>query len=260
MPKPQKQDRLILGTWSQVASAEVVDMVGLNGFEFTIVDIEHGFFGLETAENLFRACAAVGLEPWIRVPSLDPTIIGKALDSGARAVVVSGIASAQDAETAVRATRFGPRGLRGACPCVRAGGHFIRDWKGYVDREESGTGAVLLVETREGLEAFDEIAKVPDVRAFLVGPFDLSVSLGHEGDYLHAEVQESVQFMVRRAMEAGIPVVVPVFSPDLDEARRQLGGWYARGVRRFVVGTDKILISDQFARYSGALRVLEATA
>lgn len=249
-----KRDRPALGTWSQIGSPEVVDMIGLSGFEFAIVDIEHGYFGLETAENLFRACNAVGIAPWIRVPAVDRVIIGKALDCGAQAVVVPGVSSPADAEIAVAATRYAPRGIRGGCPCVRSGGHYIRDWKGYVDRTETQTGAILLVESRAGLDRFEEIVRVPGILAVLVGPFDLSLSLGHEGDYDHPEVQEAVTYMVRHAIEQGVPVVYPVFSPHLEQARDQLNHWYEMGVRTFVVGTDKLLIADQFSRYCTGLR------
>jgi 4-hydroxy-2-oxoheptanedioate aldolase len=58
-----------LGTWSQIMSAEVIDMLGASGLDFTIVDCEHGAFGIETAENLFRACDANGLVPIVRAPT-----------------------------------------------------------------------------------------------------------------------------------------------------------------------------------------------
>jgi 4-hydroxy-2-oxoheptanedioate aldolase len=243
----------ILGTWTQVASAEVVDIVGLAGFAFTIVDVEHGYFGLETAENLIRACDAARIEPWVRVPSVDPVLIGKALDCGARRVVVPGVGSAAQAATAVAAGRYGPEGTRGACPCVRAGGHYIRDWRAHVARSHAGTGIVLLVESRAGLEAFDAILATPGLQGVMLGPFDLSVSMGHEGDWRHGEVQAALRSMLGRAQAAGIEVTVPVFSPELDDARAQMAGWRALGVERFVVGTDKILIADQFARYVAAL-------
>ena len=243
----------VLGTWSQVASPELIDMLGEAGFAFTIIDVEHGYFGLETAENLFRACKAAGLEPWVRVPTLDPVLIGKALDCGARSVVVPGIASAEAARQAVAAGRFAPEGTRGACPCVRAGGHFIRDWDAYVHRQHTQTGVVLLVETAAGVAAFDDIIATGGVQSILLGPFDLSVSLEHGGDYQHPAVQEALLSMHQRAATRGLEVIVPVFSPDLADARAQLAAWRERGVRRFVVGTDKILISDQFARYRAAL-------
>lgn len=245
-----RSENLVLGTWSQIASPEVIDIVGASGFAFTIIDCEHGYFGLETAENLIRACNAARIAPWVRAPKLDPQFIGKALDCGAQYVVVPGISSGEQAAEAVAAGRFAPVGTRGACPCVRAGDHYIRDWKAYARRQHAETGVIALVETRAGLDDFDRIIATPGLAGLLVGPFDLSVSLGLEGDYLHPTVQDAVRSMIARAREHGVPVIMPVFSPDLDRAKGQLDQWRDQGLTVFVVGTDKILLADQMTRYT----------
>ncbi|MBK1659871.1 aldolase/citrate lyase family protein [Paracraurococcus ruber] len=135
------------------------------------------FIGLETAEALFRACDANGMVPLVRAPGLDPRWIGRALDAGAAAVRVPGIGSAVGAAAAVAATRFVPSGTRGACPCIRAGGHLVRDCRGF-EAAEAAKGAIALVETRAGLVHIEAICATPGLLVLLIGPFDLSVSLG----------------------------------------------------------------------------------
>ncbi|MGP1255623.1 MAG: HpcH/HpaI aldolase family protein [Kiloniellales bacterium] len=242
-----------LGTWSQIAAPEMIDLVGLNGFDFTIIDCEHGFFGMETAENLARAADAVGIAAAVRVAANEPTTIMKALDAGIRHVVVPNLATAEEAARAVAATRFGPHGLRGACPCCRSGGHFIRNWKDYVAEEEARVGAIGLVETKEGYKNFAEICRNSDMTAFMFGPFDLSVSLGLEGNWRHEQVQSAVREMVDRALEGGHRVMMPVFSPDRQECRQMIDDWVSRGVRCFVVGSDKILVASSFSAWTEAL-------
>lgn len=246
-------DDIVLGTWSQIAAPEMVDLIGLNGFRFTIIDCEHGFFGLETAENLARAADAVGIASAVRVPANDPVYIMKALDAGIRHVVVPNLSSRQEAEQAVGATRFAPHGLRGACPCCRSGGHFIRNWQDYVAEEEARVGAIALVETRQGYENFAEIAAVRDLAAIMLGPFDLSVSMGLEGDWRDERVAGAVREMVDHAVGLGHQVMMPVFSPDPAECRSLIGDWRERGVKTFVVGSDKILVADCFTGWTGAL-------
>jgi len=246
--------RPALGTWSQIASEECVDMLGHAGLDFTIVDCEHGAFGIERAERLVRACDANGLVPLVRAPAPDPVFVGQALDAGAAAVVAPGIASAEQARALVAASRFAPDGTRGACPCVRAGAHSIRDWRGYVARQRRDTGVIALVETRAGLDEIEAICAVEGLLALLIGPFDLSVSLGREGDYRHPEVQEAVGRMMAAASRNDLPVVAPVFDPDPAEARRQRDAWAERGADLFVVGTDKILFADAVSSYAAALR------
>jgi 4-hydroxy-2-oxoheptanedioate aldolase len=245
--------RPALGTWSQIASEECVDMLGGAGLDFTIIDCEHGAFGIETAERLIRACDANGLVPLVRVLAADPALVGQALDAGAAAVVVPGVASAAEARMLVAATRFAPEGTRGACPCVRAGHHFIRDWRAYAGRQRAEVGVVALVETRAGLDAIEDICAVEGLLALLIGPFDLSVSLAHAGDYLHPEVQQAIDRMMEAAKFNSLPVIAPIFNPDAAEARRQQEAWIARGAHSFVIGTDKILFADAVRRYATAL-------
>lgn len=247
-------DRLSLGTWSQIAASEMVDLVGLNGFDFTIIDCEHGFFGMETAENLARAAEANKIAAAVRVPLNDPVVIMKALDAGIRHVVVPSLSSPEEAVRAVAATRFGPHGLRGACPCSRSGGHFVRDWRSYVESEEARVGAIGLVETLEGYNNFAGICGVRDMTAFMFGPFDLSVSMGLEGNWRHERVSSALRDMVDRAVDAGHRVIMPVFSPDKDECRQLLEEWRSRGIKSFVIGSDKILIASALSDWTESLR------
>jgi 4-hydroxy-2-oxoheptanedioate aldolase len=243
-----------LGTWSQIMSAEVIDMLGAAGLDFTIVDCEHGAFGIETAENLFRACDANGIVPIVRAPSPDPGFVGRALDAGAAAVLMPGIATAEQARAAVAAGRFAPEGTRGACPCVRAGGHYITDWRGYVGAQQRETGMMALVETAEGLSNIEAICAVEGLLALVIGPFDLSVSLGFQGDYRHRDVQAAIDRMLNAARKAKLTVVAPIFNPDIAEAKRQQEEWRVKGVSHFVVGTDKIIFANAVSRFSTALR------
>lgn len=244
--------RPALGTWTQVASAELVDILGDAGLDFAIVDCEHGAFDIAQAEGLFRACDAAGLVPLCRAPALDAGWIGRALDAGAQAVVVPGIASPEEAARAVAATRFAPEGTRGACPCVRAGGHFIRDWRAHTDAERA-KGVIALVETAAGLEQVEAICATPGLLGLVAGPFDLSVSMGFAGDYRHPRVQAGMDRMAAAARACGLPLIAPVFDPDPEEARRQRDAWTARGAGLFAVATDKILFSSAVRRYREAL-------
>ena len=235
--------RPALGTWSQMASAEAIDMIGAAGFDYTIIDCEHGFFGLETAEGLIRACDANGLVPLVRAPKADATWVSRALDAGAEAVVVPGIASAAMAAEMVRASRYAPEGTRSACPCIRAGQHYVRDWRAH-ETSERRKGVLALVETRDGLANVEAICATPGLLGLVAGPFDLAVSLGHHGDYLYAEVQAGLDRMLAAARRQELPVIAPVFTPDREEGRRQRARWQERGATMLVVATDKILFSE----------------
>jgi 4-hydroxy-2-oxoheptanedioate aldolase len=245
-------DREAVGTWTQIAAPDLIDMLGDAGFDFTIIDCEHGAFGIETAENLFRACDAAGIVSLCRAPGLDAAWIGRALDSGAAAVVVPGIDSAEAARRAVAATRFAPHGTRGACPCVRAGGHFIGDWKGHVDAEQQ-KGVIALVETMAGLDAVESIAATPGMLALMAGPFDLAVSMGLSGNWQDARIEAAMDRIAAAARAHALPLIAPVFDADPDVAAHRRAAWAARGARIFTVGTDKILFAVTARRYRAAM-------
>lgn len=248
-----ESEQTSLGTWTQIAAPELIDLIGLNGFSFTIIDCEHGVFGMETAENLARAADANDIACAVRVPRNDPVTIMKALDAGIRHVVVPNLSSGEEAARAVAATRFGPEGLRGACPCCRSGGHFIRNWQDYVAEEEARVGIIGLVETVAGHRAIEDICTTPGLRALMFGPFDLSVSMGLNGDWRNSKVHAAVESMVNSAVTARLPVIMPVFSPDASECKDLLSYWREKGVETFVIGSDKILIASSFATWTRTL-------
>jgi 4-hydroxy-2-oxoheptanedioate aldolase len=236
----------VIGTWAQLPHPEVVEILGGFGFDFAIVDLEHGHFGLERATDMLRACDAVGMAGVVRVR--DAGQIGAVLDAGASAVVVPAIASRGDAEGAVAATRYAPSGTRGACPCVRAAGQVVGDWARHEEAEPPG--AILLVETRAGLDAIEEIVAVPGAMALMLGPFDLSVSLGFRGDWRHEVVQAALSRMREAAGAAGLPVICPVFDRDPAVVAAGIATARSQGVRVFTVGTDKILLAETTRRWA----------
>ena len=244
---------ITLGTWSQIAAPEMVDLIGLNGFRFTIIDCEHGHFGIETAENLARAADANDIACAVRVSRNDPVEIMKALDAGIRHVVVPGVSSHEEAARAIAATRFAPEGVRGACPCCRSGGHYIRNWQDYVAAEEARVGVIALVESEEGYRNIRGIAAETGLTALMIGPFDLSVSMGHRGDWRHPRVVAAVREMIEIAVAAGHRVIMPVFSADKEECRALMKAYAGLGVASFVVGSDKILVASTFSEWTESL-------
>lgn len=243
-----QQPGRVLGTWTQFTDPDVIDLLGAAGFDFTIIDCEHGAFGIETTVHLVRACEAAGVAPLVRVPHGDTTMAYKALDAGAAGILSPGIASADEARRMVDATRFAPQGTRGACPIVRAASHSARAWPAVV-QQQAGVGVIAMIETRDGVAQARAICATPGLAALMVGPFDLSVSLGHGGDLTAPELGTAIDTLLAAAHAAGIAVWMPVFAPEQTALQSQLDHWSARGVRHFAVGADKIVVAAALARY-----------
>jgi len=251
-----RQGDLVTGTWAQVGSPETIEILGHSGFDFLIIDTEHGSFGVETAEPLVRAADAAGVPSIVRVADKNPTLIMKALDMGAQGIMVPQVSTKEDALRAVQAAKYPPLGNRGACPSIRAGNYMVEDWPRFADRSNNDTLVFLLVEGIEGVENFEEIVSVPGVDAVLPGPFDLSMALGVGGQMDHPLVVAKMEEMVRIAQDNGVATVSVVFDPDIESMASKTETWVKKGVRIVTVQTDKMMFSYIFRKVCGALEYL----
>jgi 4-hydroxy-2-oxoheptanedioate aldolase len=238
----------VLGTWTQFADPDLIDALGHAGFDYTIIDCEHGPFGIETAAQLIRACEAAGIAPLVRVPKGDTVSCYKALDAGAAGILAPCMESAEEALRMVDSTRFAPYGERGACPIVRSAHHSAAAWKDFAQQQE-GVGLIAMIESPEGVSQATAICATPGLKAVMLGPFDLSVAMGHAGDHQHPKVQQAMAQVLVAAHMAGCPVFVPVFAPEQAALQDQMGRWAALGIRYFAVGADKIIVSHAMAQY-----------
>ncbi len=244
----------LLGTWVHIGAPALVDILGTCDFDFLILDTQHSAMSMETVEDMARACAANGMVALVRVAANLPHLIGGALDLGAAGVIVPAISTRAQAEAAVSAARFGPTGERSACPMVRSAGHFTTDWRGFAERSDGETGIIMLVETPEGVENCEEIAKVPGIVALLAGPFDLAVAMGHGNNLRHPDVTNAISKLLDAAHKAGIPAIVPIFAPAAADCRESMEEWKQRGVRIFTVGGDTLFLANNVRAYVRQMR------
>ena len=163
-----------LGAWCMMPGALGVEAIASLGFDWVLVDMQHGCMEYETALEMIRAADASGLCPIVRVPWNEPGIIGRMLDAGAMGILVPMIQDADDARRMVDACRYPPAGRRSFGP-IRVN---TRDGMGYFAKANERVAVIPMIETAEALDNVDEIAAVPGVDALFVGPFDLSIALG----------------------------------------------------------------------------------
>jgi 4-hydroxy-2-oxoheptanedioate aldolase len=220
----------LLGTFSVIPSVEVVELIGLAGFDAVVLDMEHGGYELDNLGAVILAARARNIEPLVRVRWNEPALIGAVLDAGAAGVIVPHVQSADDAAAVVAAGRFPPAGARGAHPWVRAADYDAgSEW---FARANDSVALVVMVEGVEGLAAVDDILATPGLDAVFIGPVDLASSLGLGTQLDHPRVLEAVQDVVERAAAAG--VAAACFSATAEGARR----WLDLGVRMVMVGVD----------------------
>lgn len=165
---------VLLGAWCMAPCALTAEALSRSGFDWVLVDMQHGCMDYEMALSMIRAIDLGGAAPFVRVPWNEPGIIGRSLDAGAEGVVIPMIQTAADAVRAVEACLYPPKGRRSFGP-VRVG---LREGPGYFRNANDQTIVIPMIETAEALAEVDHIARTPGVDALFVGPFDLSIALG----------------------------------------------------------------------------------
>jgi 2-keto-3-deoxy-L-rhamnonate aldolase RhmA len=179
-------------------------LLGTAGFDYVVVDAEHGPFTLDSLRGVLEALAATGAHAIVRVAANDPTIIKQTLELGVDGIQVPGVGSAAQAAAAVRAVRYAPEGERGIG--VGRSTRYGLDLPAYLHEANARTATLVMVEDADGVEAVEEIAATPGLDAIIVGPLDLSAGLGVIGETGHPRVTEAIERIVAAGREAGVPV------------------------------------------------------
>jgi 4-hydroxy-2-oxoheptanedioate aldolase len=218
-----RRGEVLLGTILPLPSPEVVEIAGLAGYDFLLLDMEHGAITVDILEGLVRACRAIDVPALARVPEDHPKTILRALDVGCVGVMVPQVETPEQAAAAVAATKYAPAGTRslaGATPAAYWGKVAIAD---HVAASNAATMSVLQIETRRGLEAVEAVARTPGLDVLFIGPSDLSQSLGHPGALGHPDVQAAIRRIIHAGRTAGVPVGILALTPDDMRTYRAMG-------------------------------------
>ena len=193
------------GTWLQSASPAFAEMAAVAGFDFIIMDEEHGTGELQHAIDMMRAAACTQTTFVIRVPSADPVYLRRLVDAGAEALLVPMVETAEQARAIVEAVRFPPRGKRGnAFDATRSSSFgLVAD---YYGRADDNLLILVQIETMTGVENARAIAEVEGVDVIFIGPTDLSGSMGMPGQTGAPEVDAQIRRAMTAAREAGKPL------------------------------------------------------
>jgi 2-dehydro-3-deoxyglucarate aldolase len=211
-----------VGTWITLGHPSIADVLARAGFDWLVVDMEHSVIGLREAQDLLRAADVAGVPGIVRLPSNDPVVAKRVMDAGAAGVMVPMVNSAADAEAAVAAVRYPPRGTRGV-GLARAQGYGAPGaFAAYRDRLDDEAVVVVMIEHVDAVAAIDSILAVDGVDAFIVGPYDLSGSLGVPGELEDPRVLAALETVHAAGRRHGVPGGLHVVEPEPARLRAAL--------------------------------------
>ncbi len=228
----KRGDRL-LGTMVTLACPATAELLADVGFDWLFVDGEHG--ALDTGDILGILMAADQRTPcMVRVPAADEVAIKKVLDLGAGGIIVPQVNTPQQSKDVVRFARYAPAGGRGV-GLARAHGYGLR-FQEYMDTANEQVAVIVQAEHALAAENIEAIVQVPGVDAILLGPYDLSASLGHTGKLDHPSVVQAIDHITRTCQAAKMPL--GYFGVTANSVKPMM----ERGYSLIVAGVDTLLL------------------
>lgn len=193
----------MLGVWAMSGSPVAAEALGFAGYDFVVLDMEHGPNDVPRILGLLQAVAGTPASPVVRLQWNDMVTVKQLLDCGAQSLMFPYVQNADEARRAVAATRYPPEGVRGVAGMSRASRY--GGVANYLHKAANELCVVLQLETAEAVANLAEIAEVPGVDCIFIGPSDLSASLGQLGNTDHPDVQKALASAAKACARAGKP-------------------------------------------------------
>ena len=228
-----------LGIWSNLPDIHLAEMLARSGVDWICFDLQHGLMDYSDLTRLLPAVTGAPVTPLVRVAANQPDQIGKALDAGARGVIVPVVNTAEDARQAVAACYYPPKGQRSCGPMRDA----MLEGLSYLATANDEVACLLMIETEEGLKNLEAIAAVEGVTGLFVGPMDLTYGLGlPPGDFANEKFSAAVGSILATCKAHDL--VCGIFGYNAEMAAQSL----AQGFDFASAGTDISFMRDGVSR------------
>ncbi len=250
LKKKLARRELTIGSWLSWGFSPMTEVMTHAGLEWLVIDMEHTAIDYAEAHQMIQTIDLAGCVPLVRVGSNDPLIIKRVLDCGAEGILVPMVNSAEEAQRAVDAAYYPPRGNRGV-GLSRAQGYGM-DFHAYRERALEQTIVIVQIEHIQGVDNLESILSVDGVDGFIIGPYDLSGSLKQPGNFDHPDVQEALNQVKKVMIASEKPGGYHVVHTRHDELRNCID----EGYRFIAYGDDMVIFAEKVREEREFLRSL----
>ena len=221
-----KSSKLILGSWINTASPIVAELMASTGFDFLTVDVEHSAVDLPQAQILFQAIKAGNphCAPLVRLPNNNYSEIKRYMDAGAAGVIAPLINTAEQAQEVVSAVKYPPHGARGVGFC-RANNYGMQ-LQEVTENDHLQSFICVQIEHIDALSNIDEILSVEGIDAVMIGPYDLSASMGITGQFEYPDMITAKEKILQACRKHSIVAGIHVVQPDPLEVKKRFDEGY----------------------------------
>lgn len=244
-----KNNELTIGSWIMMNDSVSVEVMALAGFEWLVIDIEHTSIDLETTQILITTIQANGIKALVRVSKNEEVVIKRILDMGADGIIVPMVCSKEDAKQAVEYAKYPPVGKRGV-GLFRAQkyGTTFEEYKKWVNEE---LVIIAQIEHIDAVANIEEILQVDGIDGTIIGPYDLSGSMGYPGEFERTDVKEAVQEVLDKCKVHNMPSGFHVVDTNPDNLKLKIN----QGCTFLAYGIDYFFMRD--AAINGMKKIKE---
>ncbi len=199
-----KKGEVVFGPWCVIPSGSVMNIIAAAGFDFVIIDLEHGPVSFETAEEMCRAAQSEQVTPIIRLGQISEEHVLRSLDIGVEGLLVAHVETPEDARDVVALSKYYPIGKRGFSPYTRAGKYSGVDITEHTHRQNDKTLLGVILEGKKGIDNIEAILETEHIDLVYLGAYDLSQAMGMPGDVGHPKIKTQMEKCVRKIRDAKI--------------------------------------------------------
>tara|TARA_Y100001968_G_scaffold320739_1_gene354105 strand:+ start:148 stop:879 length:732 start_codon:yes stop_codon:yes gene_type:complete len=224
-----------VGSWLQIPHSSIAEILGHSGYDWTVVDLEHGSISVHQLPDLFRAIELGGTLPLARLVESSPLCIKQAFEAGSGGVILPMIESSNQLSSCIESCKWPPAGKRGVgYSRSNVFGKFFQEY-----RKESQLPLIIaMIESLEGVNQLNEILKVDGLDAVLIGPYDLSASLNITGDFENKIFKTTMTQIIKSCKNNSIPFGTHIIEPYHNEIRLKI----KEGYQFLPFSTDAVIL------------------
>ena len=217
-------DKLTIGSWITLAHPAIAEIMAKAGFDWLAVDLEHSVITIKEAEELIRVIDLCGVVPLVRLTSNDANQIKRVMDAGAHGVIVPMVTSASDAISAIESVKYPPIGKRGV-GLARAH-DYGESFSDYWSWQENSSQVIVQIEHIEAVRNLEEILSVEGVNGYIIGPYDLSASMGIPGQFDHTDFKKAMLEIKRVTNKLKAVGGIHIIEPDPNQLTQKISEGY----------------------------------
>ena len=225
LKKSLNRSELTVGSWITIAHPAIAEIMANAGFDWLVVDLEHSVITIREAEELIRVIDLADCVPLVRLSSNDSTQIKRVMDAGASGIIVPMVKTAEEALQAVISIKYPSYGSRGV-GLARAQGYGVH-FQEYLEWQKYGSIVIVQIEHIEAVNNLEEILSVNGVDGYIIGPYDLSGSMGLPGQFEHPDFIKAMARIKEVAQSLNIPGGVHVIEPEFNQLKERIDEGYA---------------------------------